>query len=114
MEGMKEADFWELTPGAVTRFLKASNERRKRDLKTEAVMLHRLADLIAPSVARLFGKNARFPEVRECFPTLFDYDEEEERAERSINNFKAFAALHNAKIGALNGNTRDSQRQADG
>lgn len=113
MEGMTEAYFWELTPGAVTRFLEASNERRKRDLQTEAAMLHRLADLVGISVARLFGKNVKLPNVRESFPGIFDYDPEEERMQRSISNFKAFATAYNAKIGAPNGSSGDSQRQAD-
>ena len=97
MEGMTEAVFWELTPGAVTRFLKAANERRKRDLQTEAALLHAQANLIGSSVSRLFSKGAKFPGVEESFPGLFDYDEEAARTARSIANFKKFAAAHNAK-----------------
>lgn len=109
MEGMSEAVFWELTPGAVTRFLKAKNARRKRDLQTEAAMLHTHANLIGASVGRLFSKGSKFPTVEESFPGIFDYDEETARTQRSINAFMRFAEHHNARS-ELNGNTGDNQR----
>lgn len=111
--GLQERDFWQMDPGEITRYLKAYAERRKLDLQTQATMLYTLSNLIGMSVGRLFSKSQTFPTLEQSFPSLFDYDPERERMERSVANFRAFADRFNAKRSVKDGNTGNNQRPAD-
>jgi hypothetical protein len=94
---MRESEFWDSTPGAVTRYLRAYNKRRRQEWQLQASFYYTLGDLIGVSAGRfIVGKKVKYPSLASAFPGLFD--EEDSRTMRSANNFRRFAALHNAKV----------------
>lgn len=61
------------------------------------------ADLIGRSIARIYSKEATYPDISEIYPTLFDSKEAEEqqqarRDELSVIRFKQFTDAYNNKL----------------
>ena len=63
---------------------------------------YQLADLIGISVSRLISSNAKYPDIADVYPTLFEKEEEpvvkDDTMTISQNRFLAFAQAHNARI----------------
>lgn len=100
--GISEFDFWNMTLAEFQRALDSKSRIAKRQAQEQATMDYILADLIGRSMARIYSGNAKYPEIHEAYPTLFDSkDAEEKRAERqaelSALRFKQFANFHNKK-----------------
>lgn len=68
--GMTEKDFYSSTFKQVTRYVKAHNEKEKRELEESAYFNWQLANLIGVSVARLMSKEVKYPELKEAFPFI--------------------------------------------
>lgn len=62
-----------------------------------------LADLIGRSMSRVYNSNNKMPPLNEVYPTLFNEEETEEKAQEAKDNvsairFKLFAQSYNSKI----------------
>ena len=68
--GMTEKDFYSSTFKQVTRYVKAHNEKEKRELEESAYFNWQLANLVGISVARLMSKEVKYPELKEAFPFI--------------------------------------------
>lgn len=86
-----------MTFAEIERHIKAWNERRAMDLRNRATMDHALSHLIGASVGRLFDRKNEMPSLYEAYPGLFGEKSEQDKIDRSVANFKAFAADWNAR-----------------
>ena len=101
-----EENYWEMDMGEARRWLKAANIRTRDSLKMQAINSYNHVKLMTYSIARALGEKIEMPALHEIYPDLFGEEakkEAEERRikeqnERSINNFKAFAANWNARF----------------
>lgn len=92
--------------GEARRWLKAANIRTRDSLKMQAINSYNHVKLMTYAIARALGEKIEMPALYEIYPDLFGEEakkEAEERRikeqnERSINNFKAFAANWNARF----------------
>lgn len=92
--------------GEARRWLKAANIRTRDSLKMQAINSYNHVHLMTYAIARALGEKVEMPPLYELYPDLFGEEirkaEEERRIreqnERSINNFKAFAAHWNARF----------------
>lgn len=101
--GLKEAEFWLLTPAELNRYLKSRERVRRIEAQEKASYDYLLADAIGKSVARIHSSTAVLPPIEEIYPTLFDSKEAaarkaEANAEISALRFRQFAAAHNKKF----------------
>lgn len=80
---------------------------QQRNAKERASYDYILGDLIGKSVGRIYNKSAKYPEIYEAYPTMFDSKEiiekrKEQQKELSILRLKQFSSFHNAKLGGAN------------
>lgn len=88
-----------MTKAEVERYLEGAVWR----MKQQAQLDYTLANLIGISTARVFSKDAQFPDIQKVYPYLFEEElieqqQEDIKTTNSINNFMTFARQHNAKI----------------
>lgn len=101
-----EENYWEMDMGEARRWLKAANIRTRDSLKMQAINSYNHVHLMTYAIARALGEKVEMPPLHELYPDLFGEEirkaaEERrirEQNERSINNFKAFAAHWNARF----------------
>ncbi len=99
--GLKEFDFWNMTPGEVQRYSEGAVWR----MQSQAQFDYMLANLIGVSSARMMSNEVKFPTLEEAYPGLFEkksaeekeLEEEQLRIQNSTNRFLEFAMKHNAK-----------------
>ena len=101
--GINEHDFWDMTLAEFDRALQSKKRLDKRQAQEKATMDYVLGDLIGQSIARIYSSSAKYPEIAEVYPTLFDTKEVEQakakrNAELSALRFKQFANFHNNKM----------------
>lgn len=97
--GIKEKEFWEMTIAEVKREIEGYNYRQQ----VKASYDYQLANLIGISVGRCLSKSVKFPEIEDCYPSLFDKKEtqemrEQKEKEKGVIDFMAFVAKHNASF----------------
>lgn len=87
-----------MTPAEVGRYVESRQRVMRREAKEQAARDWTLADLIGRSVARLYSKDAKMPEIWEAYPALFGEEKqaiedarEKRRDELSAERFKQFA-----------------------
>lgn len=87
-----------MTPAEVGRYVESRQRVMKREAKEQAARDWTLADLIGRSVARLYSKDAKMPEIWDAYPALFGEEKqaiedarEKRRDELSAERFKQFA-----------------------
>lgn len=100
--GIKELEFWEMTPGEVIRAVNSKIKTRKLEAQERASYDYILANLIVKGVGISFGANGSFPSIEEAYPGLFnDLVEErnqkvqEQKMNLSALRFKQFAQSYN-------------------
>lgn len=105
MANIKIPEYWELTLKEIKLYITAYNQNKNEEIKNKAILLYRLGDLIGSSVSRLLDKNAKYPEVYDAFPGLFEEEKqkiEEAKRKQELEKIKvnwiAFAENHNKKI----------------
>ncbi len=84
----------------------ASNIRTRDNLKMQAISSYNHSKLMVYAIARALGEKVDFPDLTDLYPGLFMEKEKEEAkiqrekaiAEKSINNFMAFASNWNARF----------------
>ena len=90
-----------MTVAEVVRESKGIAYRKEQSNKEVANMVWLLPQLIGASIGTMFDKNAKYPEIEQVFPTLFENDPEVEkrkRMERSAAQLIQFANSHNMKM----------------
>lgn len=94
-----------MTPAEVGRYVESRQRVMRREAKEQAARDWTLADLIGRSVARLYSKDAKMPEIWEAYPALFGEEKqaiedarEKRRDELSAERFKQFAQSFKKKL----------------
>ena len=94
-----------MTPAEVVRYVESRQRVMKREAQEQAMRDWTQADLIGRSIARIYSKDAKLPEVWEAYPALFSQEKqaiEEERERRqdelTAERFKQFAQSFNKKL----------------
>ena len=98
--GINEWDFWEMTLAEINRAVESKQRVQKREQQEKASFDYILADLIGRSVARIYSKGNKLPEIEEVYTSIFDVKElqekkQEKSAELSALRFKQFAQAYN-------------------
>lgn len=94
-------DFWDYTLDELYLLLDAYNQRELRRMKEEAINTYMLADLIGASVSRLMNEKAKYPQIYEVYPNLFEAPKEPQQQDWRVmkERMMKFANTHNTKRG---------------
>ena len=92
-----------MTIAELSRATESIKRVEKVRLQEKATLDYLLGDLVGRSIARIYSSSAKYPEIAEIYPTLFDSQEIEEaraekQAELSALRFRLFANSHNEKF----------------
>lgn len=89
--GLTEWQFWDMTLAELDRYAESYKRVQKRKAQEKAYADYRLADLIGYSMARLYSQDAKFPEIYDVYPAIFDKEAiEEARAKESEKQLSAW------------------------
>lgn len=91
--GLTEWQFWDMTIAEINRYADSYRRVQKRKAQEKAFADYRLADLIGYSIARIYSKDAKLPEIYDVYPAIFDKEAIEE-ARAKENNKQLAAWLH--------------------
>lgn len=80
--GLTEWQFWDMTLAELERYAASFARVQKRRAQEEAFANYRLADLIGYSMARLYSKDAKYPEIYDVYPAIFDKEAIEEARDK--------------------------------
>lgn len=108
--GIAEWKFWDMTLAELERYIASYKRVQKRKAQDRALADYRLADLIGYSMARLYSSKAKYPEIYDVYPAIFDREAIEEAREKEHNK-KTFEWL---KQFADSFNNIDSKEDKDG
>lgn len=89
-----------MTLAELTRTMDSKRRINKREAQEKASYDYILADLIGKSMARIYSKDAKYPQIYEAYPSIFDKKEwEQAQAEHSFkvsaNRMRQFAESFN-------------------
>ena len=106
--GLSEWQFWDMTLGELDRYAESQVRVQKRKAQEKALADYRLADLIGYSIARIYSSEAKYPEIYDVYPAVFDRERIEEAKQKEKNRKTAewltqFTKSFN-KSGAKEGN----------
>lgn len=106
--GLSEWQFWDMTLGELDRYAESQVRVQKRKAQEKALADYRLADLIGYSIARIYSQEAKYPEIYDVYPAVFDRERIEEAKQKEKNKKTAewltqFTKSFN-KSGAKEGN----------
>ena len=101
--GISEADFWEMTFAELDRLVDSKKRMEKHWAQERATYDYIHAALIGRAFAASMDSKAKFPEIYEVYPSLFDREERENQKREqsdqlSALRFKQFAHSHNKKF----------------
>lgn len=112
--GLKELEFWEMTPAEVNRAIASSNRIAKAELKERATFDYIQANLIIKGFSIVMGGKGGYPSIHEAYPSVFEdmIREEEEKIQKkkdelSALRFRQFAEFYNTK------NKKEVSKEAD-
>lgn len=105
---MKEHEFWEMTFAELDRAIDSYKRKRKLEAQEKAHYDYILGDLIGRSLSRIYSSDARYPQIYDVYPSLFDKESIEEAQQQrtmelSALKFKQFAESFNKKIAEKEG-----------
>ena len=63
-----------MTLAELDRYAESFKRVQKRKAQEEAFANYRLADLIGYSMARLYSREAKYPEIYDVYPAIFEKD----------------------------------------
>lgn len=92
-----------MTLAELIRSIESKKRVQKSQARERAALDYTLADLIGRSVSRVYSSTNTMPAISEVYPSLFDKEEieikaQERRDELSALRFKQFAQSHNKKF----------------
>jgi len=92
-----------MTIAELERAIASKKRVKKIEAQEKASFDYMLADLFGKSIARIYSSSARFPDIREVYPTLFDSiaveeKRQEKKMEASAIRFKLFAQSYNKRF----------------
>lgn len=100
--GIKEKDFWEMTPGEVGREIKSKEKLKRLEAQEKASFDYIQAGLIGKYLSVVMSGKGTIPPIEEAYAGLFDdviKQQQEERArkqaELSALRFRQFAQTYN-------------------
>ena len=101
--GISEAEFWEMTFAELDRLVASKQRMEKHRAQERATYDYILAALIGRAFAAGMDSKAKFPEIHEVYPSLFDKEERENQKREQSNQlsalrFKQFAQSYNKKF----------------
>jgi len=80
--GLTEWQFWDMTLAELHRCAESFQRVQKRKLQEKAIADYRLADLIGYSMARIYSSEAKYPEIYDVYPVIFDKEAIEEARQK--------------------------------
>jgi hypothetical protein len=102
--GIKELEFWEMTPAEVGRAIDSKNRLVKLEAKERATYDYILAELIVQGFSCVMSGKGKFPEIKEAYPSIFEdvIKAEEEKIQKqkddlSTLRFLQFAQSYNER-----------------
>lgn len=102
--GIRELDFWEMTPGEVVRAIESNNRLAKIEAQERATFNYIMAELIVKGFSIVMSGKGTFPKVEEVYPAIFDdvIKEQEEKIQKqkddvSTLRFMQFAQSYNKR-----------------
>ena len=103
--GITEKDFWEMTPGEITRAIKSKNRVREVEAQEKASFDYVLASLIVKGVGITLSGKGTFPTLEEAYPEVFasvikarQEEIQKQKMNLSALRFKQFAQSYNSKF----------------
>ena len=101
--GISEKEFWEMTFAELDRLVASKKRMEKHFAKEKATYDYISAILIGRAFAACMDNKAKFPEIHEVYPSLFDVQEREIQKREQSNQlsalrFKQFAHSYNKKF----------------
>lgn len=104
VSGIKELEFWEMTPAEVNRAIESNNKVEMINLQRKASYDYIQAQLIVKGVGIALGSKGTFPQITEAYPGIFDDMQQaqkekiqKQKNELSTLRFLQFAQTHNIK-----------------
>lgn len=103
--GVRELDFWDMTPGEVVRAIESRNRQKLVETQEKASYDYIQAQLIVKGISIVLGDKSAFPQIQEAYPGIFDniQEEQEEKIQQKKNElsalrFKQFAQSYNNRF----------------
>ena len=99
--GIKECEFWDMTIAELERSIESRQRMEHLRLQERATFDYIHAELVGRSIARLYSSSAKYPDISEAYPTIFNTQDIEEKKqekkdELSALRFRQFANSFNA------------------
>ncbi|MBE1554809.1 hypothetical protein [Sporosarcina limicola] len=113
---MDAVSFWDMTYAEISAAIEGFNKRQMHDMRAQAVVAFRQADLLATLISKVFGGKQAAPAIQEAFPGIFP--ELERQAEKQQNwqlmkaRIEAYAA-EKRKRGEARGNNAGRTTDSD-
>lgn len=101
--GLSEHEFWNMTLAELERYIDSKKRVMKVEAQERATYDYILGDLIGRSIARVYSSSAKYPEIYDVYPTVFDKEKiEDAKRERTMElsalRFKQFAESFNKQF----------------
>ena len=101
--GISEKDFWEMTFAELDRVVASKKRMQKYEAQERATYDYILAALIGRAFSAGMDSKAKFPDIHEVYPSLFDAQEREQQKQERSNQlsalrFKQFAQSYNKRF----------------
>lgn len=101
--GLSEHEFWDMTLAELERYIDSKKRVMKVEAQERATYDYILGDLIGRSIARVYSSSAKYPEIYDVYPTVFDKEKiEDAKRERTMElsalRFKQFAESFNKQF----------------
>lgn len=101
--GISEEAFWNMTFAELDRLVASKKRMEKYRAQERATYDYILAATIGRAFAAGMDNKAKFPEIYEVYPSLFDREERENQKKEQSNQlsalrFKQYADFHNKKF----------------
>lgn len=98
--GLSEWQFWDMTIAELDNYARSYERVQKRKAQEKAYADYQLANLIGYSVARIYSKDLKYPEIYDVYPAFFDKEaileaRQKEKDKETFNWLKQFAESFN-------------------
>lgn len=80
--GLTEWQFWDMSLAELEHYARSYERVQKRKAQEKALADYQLANLIGYSIARIHSKEAKFPEIYDAYPAIFDKEAIEEARDK--------------------------------